>query len=115
MHVAMLVTWTGPVTGRERRALEYGVEVQEHWGKLAAEGKCTPPEMFFSPSGRRMWMVKGDRETLSDLVEAEAAQRLLAIGTFVLADFGYELLDTADSADQYLARFSKVGAELGFI
>lgn len=115
MQVAMWVTWSRPVAGREKRALEYGVEVQDHWGKLAAEGKCTSPEMFIARSGGGMWMVKGERNMLTELVETEASQRLLAIGMLVLEGFGYEFLDTADSADAYLGRFGAVGAELGYI
>jgi hypothetical protein len=115
MHVAMIVHWRSPYPGREARALEYGAEVNDYWGKLAAEGKCTSPEMFFSTTGLGTWMVKGDRETLEALAASDASQRLLAKGAFLLEDFGWEFHLTGDAADEYMTRYAAVGSELGII
>lgn len=112
MKYAYVVTWNGAVTGREMKAIEYGAEVQEYWGKLAAEGKCTEPEMFFFPDGHGMWMVKGDFQMLEELWFTETSQTLLVKGAWLLEDFGYEFVRTGDSADQFLAFFADVGKEL---
>ncbi|HEY5663375.1 MAG TPA: hypothetical protein VIS05_04995 [Ilumatobacter sp.] len=112
MKYAYVVTWNGPVPGREMKALDYGAEVGEYWGKLAADGKCSEPEMFFFPDGHGMWMVKGDFETLDQLWFAEAAQHLLAKGRWLLEDFGYEFVRTGDSVDQFLMFFAEVGKEM---
>ena len=112
MRYAYVVTWNGAVHGREMKAIEYGAAVQEYWGRLAAEGKCTEPEMFFFPDGHGMWMVKGDFQTLEQLWFEDEAQHLLAKGTWLLEDFGYEFVRTGDAADQYLAFFADVGKEM---
>lgn len=114
MKYAYVVTWKGPVTGREMKALEYGAEVQTYWGKLAAEGKCSEPEMFFFPQGHGMWMIKGEFQTLEELWLTDESQHLLAKGYWLLEDFGYEFARTGDSADQYMVDFADVGKELAF-
>lgn len=114
MRFAYVVTWKGAITGREKLSLDYGFEVQEYWGKLAADGKCTEPEMFFFPDGHGMWMVKGEFETLERLWMTDEAQHLLVKGRYVLEDFGYEFVRTGDSADQYMMLFAEIGAELAF-
>jgi hypothetical protein len=115
MKYAYVVTWKGAVHGREMKALEYGAEVQEFWGKFAAEGKCSEPEMFFFTDGRGMWMVKGEFQTLETLWFSEDAQRLLTKGSWLLEDFGYDLVLTGDSADQYLIYFADVGKEMALV
>ena len=112
MQYAYVVTWNGAVPGREMKAIEYGAEVQEYWGKLAAEGQCSEPEMFFFPDGHGMWMVKGEFETLEQLWYTDERQRLVVKGRWLLEDFGYELVQTGNAADQYLAVFADVGREL---
>ena len=47
MNCALIVTWRTPDPGREKLALGRWDEVNEYWGKLTAEGKCSVPEMFF--------------------------------------------------------------------
>jgi hypothetical protein len=103
-----------PVHGREKLALDLGVEVNEYWGKLAAEGKCSEPEMFFY-ADRGMWMVKGDLQTLRQLCDAEEVQRQFDKGQFFFADYDYELVRTGDAAVEHLLRCAGVGQELGFV
>ena len=115
MKAAMIVHFDHPFPGREIRALEYGVEVNEFWGKLAAEGKCTQPEMFFSTSGHGLWMVKGDLETLEQLVSTEKVQKLLEKGGLLMDGFGYEFHFTGDAADAYLLRYAGLVKELSLV
>lgn len=112
MMYAYVVRWNGAIPGREQLAVEYGLEVTEFWGKLAADGQCTEPEMFFFPDGHGMWMVKGQFETLQQLWMTDEAQRLLVKGRYLLQDFGYELVRTGDAVDQYMILFAEVGKEL---
>jgi len=111
---AYVVTWKAPVTGRETQALEYGADVQTFWGKFAADGKCSEPEMFLFPEGHGMWMVKGEFETLEQLWLTDESQHLLAKGYWLLEDFGYELVRTGEAADQFLVFFADAGKELAF-
>ncbi len=113
MRVAMVVRWKAPVPGRETKALEYGAEVNDYWGKLAAEGKCTPPETFFGTGGIGLWIVKGEREVLEGLAASEETLRLLAKGALLLEDFGWEYYLTGESADHSMGRYAAVGAEIG--
>lgn len=64
MKAALVVSWTGIRTGREAQAVEYGREVDDYWGKLAAEGKCSEPKWFWAMAGPSLWIVEGDYETL---------------------------------------------------
>lgn len=114
MKYAYVVTWKGAVPGREKFALDYGREVEEYWGKFAADGKCSEPETFFFPDGHGMWMVKGDFETLERLWMTDEAQHMLVKGRWLLEDFGYEFVRTGDAADQYMTFFADVGRELAF-
>lgn len=112
MKYAYVVTWKGAVVGRENLALDYGLEVAEFWGKYAAEGKCSEPEMFFFPDGHGMWIIKGEFETLESLWMTDKAQHLLVKGRWLLEDFGFEFVRTGDAADQYMTFFADIGKEL---
>ena len=114
MDSALVATWRTSVPGREKSALDYGLEVNEYWGKLAADGKCSEPEMFFF-SGHAMWMVKGAPDTLGQLYGADATQRLLTKGQLLLEEFASELVKTGNAANEFLLQYAGVGQELGLI
>jgi hypothetical protein len=115
MDAALVVTWTAPLPGREKMALEYGAEVAEYWGKLAAEGKCSPPEMFFFSNGHGLWFVKGDIDTLWSIHVQEATQRLVRKGQLLLQDFAFDFPTAGRAADEYVAGYAAVAQELGFV
>jgi hypothetical protein len=115
MDAALVVIWTAPIPGREKMALDYGTEVGEYWGKLATEGKCSPPEMFFFSDGHGLWMVKGDIDALWSIHVQEATQRLVTKGRLLLEDFAYDFATTAKSADEYMLNYAAVGQELGIV
>jgi hypothetical protein len=114
MDSALIVTWRTPIPGREKAALDYAVEVNEYWGKLAADGKCSEPEMFFL-SDYGMWMVKGTTDTLWQLYGAEASQRLLRKGQLLLDHFTYELVKTGDAAAGFMLQFADLAKELSLL
>ena len=105
MKAAMIVHFHRAFPGFEVKAVEYGMEVNEYWGKLAAEGKCTTPEMFFETTGYGQWMVKGDLETLEALAREPKAQELITKGGLLLQDFGYDFALTGEAADEYLVQY----------
>ena len=116
MQGAFVATLAGVRQGREKRALEVAAEVNEWWGRRAAEGKCTPPEMFFSPvKGTAMWIVKGDLDVLHELERKAEAQHLLMKSALVFSDFAYDIEFTADAADEYIGRFATTAGELGLM
>lgn len=112
MNSALIVTWTVPIAGREKMALDYAVEVNDYWSKLAADGKCSEPEMFFF-SNHGMWMVEGEAGTLRELHEAEQAQQFLTRGQLLLGDFAYELVRTGDAAAQFMLQYAGSAQALG--
>ena len=113
MKAALVATWTQPIPGREQKALEYGAEVMAHWSRLAQQGKCTEPEMFFAETGVGMWMVKGDRATLMAESENDEARLLSMKGDLLLKDFALVLYHTGDAADAFMATYSQALAAIG--
>jgi hypothetical protein len=61
MKAAFVVKFTTSVPGREKAALAYAREVDDFWGKKAAEGLCTEPKWFWATAGESMWFVEGVR------------------------------------------------------
>ncbi len=112
MKVAMVVTWTEPIPGREMKALEYGIDVTAYWTKQAEAGKCSKPEMLFSEHGNGMWIVKGDRETLMSIHDSEEAERLVARGQLLMSDFSVDFFTVDDATDAYLARYANLAEAL---
>lgn len=106
MRSAMVATFSQPVRGRERQALEYGTEVTEYWGKQAAEGKCSQPELFFSEHGTGMWMVKGERDILMRIHDTDEARLLTLKGDLLLENFSIDFVYADDSAADYMNRYA---------
>lgn len=89
MKVALVTTWRTPVPGREAQAIAYGREVDDFWGKQAADGKCSEPEWFWASKGPSMWIVKGEMHDLQELMAMPEVQRLLFTGRLLTQDFEY--------------------------
>ena len=106
MDAAFVTTWKVPFAGREQKALEFAAQAEEFWGKQAAEGRCTTPEWFFFPNGMGMWMIKGDRAVLAELVNSDEARRLLVRGNLFLEDWQYTFADTGSAAEQFMATYA---------
>jgi hypothetical protein len=112
MFAAMVVTWTHPMTGREAKALEYGAEVADFWGKRAAEGKCSEPELLFSERGTGLWMVKGDRDVLQKIHDTDEARLLTMKGELLLEGFSLDFCYAGDDAVDYMARYGSALAAI---
>ena len=115
MDTAFIISWKVPFPGREKQSLELAAQADEQWGKLAAEGKCTQPEWFFLPEGWGMWMVKGERRALEELVQTEESRRLLAKGTLLLQDWQWSLAETGSGAERFMTDYGAIGGELGIL
>lgn len=94
MKAAMIVTWKNPFPGRETMAIEYAREVDEYWGKQAADGKCTEPRWYWAMKGANIWIVEGEYETLLALASTPEAQKLQLKGGLLAEDFGWEMYVT---------------------
>lgn len=112
MQTAMVVTWTHPIPGREQKSLEYGAEVMEFWGRKAAEGMCSAPQLYFSDRGRGMWVVTGDRDALMAIEGSDEARLLTLKGELLLEEFCVDMFYAGDASADYMARY---GAALAAI
>lgn len=115
MDAALVISWKVPFPGREKHALEFAAEADQHWGKLASEGKCTQPEWFFMPDGWGMWMIKGERRVLEELVQSQESRRLVAKGTLLLDGYHWALAEAGGGAQRYMTDYATVGAEVGIL
>ena len=114
MNTAMVVTWRSVVPGREVRALQYAQEVDAFWEKAAADGKCSPPEIFFSRGGNKsIWMVKGDFDTLRETARSDEARNLESMGMLLLGDFAIEFMETGEAAAAAMADSGAAVSALG--
>ena len=91
MKAAMLVKWSFPYPGRETAALAYGREVDEFWGKKAAEGVCSEPKWFWGTTGENFWFVEAEFEVLLGLMATPEVQGLLLKGGILVQDFEHGL------------------------
>ena len=106
MDTALVITWKVPFPGREKKALELGAQSEEYWGKQAAEGRCTAPEWFFLPNGTGMWMVKGERRALEELLNGDEARRLLLRGSLLLEDWQFTFAETGSGAERFMGQYA---------
>lgn len=91
MKAAIVVKWTIPVAGREKAAIAYGREVDDFWGKKAAEGLCTEPTWFWAPTGENLWFVEGEYDALLGIFATPESQKFMVKGPILVQDFGYGL------------------------
>ncbi len=103
---ALVITWKVPFPGRERHALQLAAEADEHWGRFAAEGRCTTPEWYFCPNGVGMWIVKGERRVIEDLVDGDGSRRLLEKGMLYLQDWQWTLAETGSGAQRFMSEYA---------
>ena len=112
MDAAIVITWSEPIPGRERQALEYATEVNDYWEGRRAAGKCSAPEMFFFSNGHGLWMVKGERDVLFGEYLAAESQRLETKGELLLQDYGCDFTKTGPAADAHMLEYAGIGREL---
>jgi hypothetical protein len=113
MKAALVVTWSAPVPGREKKGLEYFRDVNDFFAKLAVEGKCTEPEFFVGPRDYKIWFVKGEYETLVGLLGLPKVQEFIFATSLTTQDFQYFIAPIG--TDEYLKAYEEVGAKLGYM
>ena len=91
MKAAFVVKFTTSVPGREKAALGYAREVDDFYGKKAAEGLCTEPKWFWATAGESMWIVEGEYEALLGILATPEAQKFIIQGSILVQGFGWGL------------------------
>ena len=114
---AIISTWGATVPGREAKSLEVFMELTQTLSKWAAEGKASPPEVFFNADGSEgMAIVKGKSDVLLQLWESDENQKLLAKGNMIVQNLKSHLWFTGDEEIQRGTQvFAEAGNELGFM
>ncbi len=104
MQAALVVTFTGAVPGRERLILEMAAESGAWWEKQAAEGRCSPPQMFHGTSGLTIWFVTGDDEELRKL--EKEADAFLVNGRICGEDWKWEIMRAGDATYEHFGAWA---------
>jgi hypothetical protein len=94
MKAAMVTSWGSAYPGREKGALKLAHEVEEFFTKKAADGLCTEPKTFFAPTGKNIWFIEGESETLAALFATPEVGDFLVKARLLYQDFGYGLYFT---------------------
>lgn len=113
----MVTSWTQPARGRESKALESFMDFLTFFGKLAADGKCTAPEPFFSYDGSHGFaVVKGRSDVLQEILDSEEFERVVTKAQLTVEDLKTHLYATGDDEIQRGMRiYAEVGNELGYM
>ena len=91
MKAAFVVKFTTSVPGREQAAIDYARDVDDFYGKKAAEGLCTEPKWYWASAGENMWIVEGEYEALLGIIATPEAQKFLVMGPILVQGFGWGL------------------------
>jgi len=91
MKAAMVVKFTTAVPGREKAAIVYAREVDDFYGKKAAEGLCSAPKWFWAPNGENLWVIEGEYEALLGILATPEARKFLVQGSILVQGFGHDL------------------------
>jgi hypothetical protein len=113
--VALVTTWSQPARGRERKAVEGFMDFMTFWGKLAADGKVSEPEPFFSVDGGHGFaIVRGMSDVIQTATESEDYARLITKAQLTVSDLRTEIYATGDEEIQRdLQIYTEAISELG--
>ena len=116
-NAALVTTWLHPSRGREGKALESFTDFLTYWGKMAADGKCEEPEVFFAADGSKGFaVVRGPSDVLNAARETEDYERLTQRAQFTVEDLRTEMYVTGDQEIQKSIQiFGEIGGELGYL
>ncbi len=118
MHwkAALVFKYGVPVPGREAKALENFADAQVFFGKKAADGICSEPEIFHTMYGGGMMIVRGEGlEILYEMMMLEEARMITMRATFTSTDFSWEPYTTGEQLIEGMTMYATVGTELGYL
>jgi hypothetical protein len=115
---ALITTWGAPVRGREAKALEVFTEFLQFWGKRAAEGKVSEPEVYFAADGSHgMAVVRGRADVLNELWLEDESMRLIDKSQWIVEDLKTHLYlgGSQESIQDLMGMFAENGQQLGYM
>ena len=118
MHwkAALVFKYGVPVPGREAKALENFADAQTFFGKKAADGICSEPEIFHTMYGGGMMIVKGESmDVLFEMMKLDEARIILQKASFTSTEFSWEPYNTGEMLMEAMTLYATVGTDLGFL
>lgn len=115
-QAALVTTWAGSVTGREKQSLEAFMDYLTLLGKQAAEGNVSEPEAYLKYDGSGgMGVVRGDSAMLLQLWESDDFRTMIARAQLTVKDLHTEMYAAGDSVQENVSNFTRVAGEMGFM
>ncbi len=115
-NAALVFSYGVPVPGREAKALQNFADAQVLFGKLAADGRCSEPEIFHHGYGGGMMIVKAeDAAVLHDILTMDEARRAMSTASFTSTEFMYEMYTTGEALVDNMTMYAGIGTELGYL
>jgi len=115
-NAALVISYGVPVPGREAAALENFANAQVFFGKLAADGRCSEPEILHHAYGGGMMIVRAESTgTLDELLQLDEGRELLATASLTSSDFGYDFYMAGERLMEGLQIYAGVAERLGYI
>jgi hypothetical protein len=114
---AIIATWGDAIPGREAKSLEVFTDFMEFWGKKAADGRVSQPQVFFNQDGSEgVFIVTGKSDALMEIAESEEFEKLTAKGHMIVQDLKSHVY--YGGSDEEITRatriFAEAGSELGY-
>lgn len=115
-NAALVFSYGVPVPGRENAALANFADAQTFFGKLAADDKCSEPEIFHHGYGGGMMIIKAESpEILHEILLMDDGRKLISTASFTSTGFKYEMYNTGEFLMDSMVLYSGIGTELGYL
>lgn len=115
MKAAWISTWERVLPGREAKALEVFMDSIGFWDKRIADGQVESRDVYVSPTGRGMVILRGERATLSQIMETEEYLRLVANIQLNVEGLNGEMMFTGDGSDRLIGVWAEAAKEQGYM
>ncbi len=115
-NAALMISYNGPVPGREAKAMEVFADALTIYGKLAADGMCAEPEVFHHLVGGGMFIIKTETiEIAHEILAMDDVRKMLDMAMFTVDGFDVELMVTGERLMNNMSLYTAIGTELGYI
>ncbi|MEN8040395.1 MAG: hypothetical protein ABFR95_02730 [Actinomycetota bacterium] len=115
-NAALMVSYGTPIPGREAKAMETFADALTIFGKLAADGECSEPEVFHHLIGGGMMIVKTETfEMAHEILDLAEVHKLLDTALLTVLNADVEIMITGEKLMSNMTTFTAVGTELTYI
>lgn len=115
-NAALVVSYGTPIAGREGKAMEVFADALTTFGRLAADGHCSVPEVFHHLIGGGMMIIKTETfEMAHDVLEMAEVRMMLDTAVFTVNDFDVEIRITGEKLMSNMSEYTAIGTELAYI